>query len=104
MEITGIELEEKIKNGEKLIVDLYGTWCGPCKVMKPIFERVAAENSTDVQMYTMDVDMNRDVAVKYGVRSIPTILSFKNGTMTESKVGALNESTIKGLITNVLNG
>ena len=56
MEISGIDLKEKIKNGEKLIVEFWAEWCGPCKMMKPIFERVASNNDTEVQMYTMDID------------------------------------------------
>lgn len=103
MEITGLELEQKIKNGEKLIVELWGTWCGPCKMMKPVFERVASENTTNVQMYTMDVDQNREVAMSLGIKSIPTILSFNNGNVTNTKVGVLQEQDIKGLVQELIN-
>jgi thiol-disulfide isomerase/thioredoxin len=61
MEITAKELQEKIDNGEKIIVEFWAPWCGPCRMMKPIFEKVATSNDTDVQMYTMDVDLNREV-------------------------------------------
>jgi thioredoxin 1 len=104
MEITANELEKKINNGEKLIVDFWAEWCGPCKMMKPIFERVANENNTDVQMYTVNVEDNRDLAVSLGIRAVPTIKSFNNTQVVETKVGALNEDAIKGLLTNVLNG
>jgi thioredoxin len=104
MEITGNQLQEKIKNGEKVIVELWGTWCGPCKMMKPVFERVASENTTNVQMYTMDVDQNREVAMSLGIKSIPTILSFNNGNLTNTKVGVLQETEIKGLIQELING
>jgi len=104
MEITGLELEQKIKNGEKVIVELWGTWCGPCKMMKPVFERVASENTTNVQMYTMDVDQNREVAMSLGIKSIPTILSFNNGNVTNTKVGVLQETEIKGLVQELING
>ena len=104
MEITANELEKKINNGEKLIVDFYGTWCGPCKMMKPIYEKVSLENTTEVQMYTMDVDLNKDFVISLGIRSVPTIKSFSKGEVVETKVGALNEDAIKGLLTNVLNG
>ena len=104
MEITGLELEQKIKNGEKVIVELGGTWCGPCKMMKPVFERVASENTTNVQMYTMDVDQNREVAMSLGIKSIPTILSFNNGNVTNTKVGVLQETEIKGLVQELING
>lgn len=104
MEITSKELEEKIKNGEKVIVELYGVWCSPCKIMKPIFEKVALENTTDVQMYTMDVDQNRDVAVKLGVRSVPTIKVINGGDVVTTKVGVLKEDEIKGLVQELING
>jgi len=104
MEITGKELEKKIKNGEKVIVELWANWCSPCKIIKPIFEKVASENTTDVQMYTMDVDQNRDVAVKLGVRSVPTIKVINGGDVTKTKIGVLQEDEIKGLVQELING
>jgi thioredoxin 1 len=70
--------------------------------MKPIFEKVSAENKTDVNMFTIDVEQNRDFAVKHGVRSIPTILVFENGSVKTSKVGALQEQQIKSLIDDLI--
>lgn len=104
MEITGIELQEKINNGEKVIVDFYGVWCGPCKMLKPIFEKVSDENKTDVQMYTMDVDLNRDLAVSLGIRSVPTIKVFDKGQVVETKVGVVQESELKQIAKNLVNG
>ena len=104
MEITSKELEKKIKNGEKLIVSFKAAWCQPCSVMKPIFEKVAMENYQDVQMYTMDVDQNRDVAVKLGVRSVPTIKVINGGDVVTTKVGVLKEDEIKGLVQELING
>lgn len=104
MEITGLELQEKIKNGEDFIVELWGTWCGPCKMMKPIFEKVASENTTGVGMYTMDVDLNREAALSLNVRSIPATITFNKGEVVETKVGVLSEGEIKGLVTELING
>ena len=63
MEITTEELKQKIKNGEKVLVDFHGIWCGPCQIMKPVFEKIGnqlkSENS-EIQLYTMDVDKNKD--------------------------------------------
>jgi thioredoxin 1 len=86
MEITAKELNEKINNGETLIVDFWGSFCGPCKLLKPIFEKVSSENTTGVQMYTMDVENNREFAVSLGIRSVPTIKSFKDGEEVMNKV------------------
>jgi thioredoxin len=104
MEITSVELQEKINNGEKLIIDFHGLWCGPCKLMKPTFERVAKENTSDVQMYTMDVDLNREVALSLGIRSVPTIKTFNMGEIVDTKVGLLNEEQIKNLVKELING
>lgn len=104
MEITSVELQEKINNGEKLIVEFWAEWCGPCKMMKPAFERVATSNTTDVQMYTMNIDNNREVGASLGIRSIPTVKIFNSGELIETKVGMLSEQQIKGMVTELING
>jgi thioredoxin len=104
MEITGEKLLEKIKNGEKIILKLEASWCQPCRAMKPIFERVNAENTTDVQMYSMDVDQNREVAMVLGVRSVPTIKAFNGGSVVNTRVGVLQENEIKSLVQELVNG
>ena len=104
MEISGIELQEKIKNGEKVMVDFWATWCGPCRMLKPIFEKVMSENTTEVQMYTMDVDANRDIAISYGIRSVPTIKVFKNGEVVDTRVGVIQEHEIKNIANNLVHG
>ena len=104
MEITSEKLREKIENGEKLIVDFAAVWCSPCAALKPIFEKVSSENTTDVQMYTVDVDDNRDLAVSLGVRSVPTIKVFNNGDVVDSKTGVQMEGQIKDLASNLING
>ena len=104
MEISDINLKEKIKNGEKLIVEFWAEWCGPCKVMKPIFEKVALTNESDVKMYTVNIDKNKEVATSLGIRSIPTIKVFNGGSVIGTKVGMLNEASIKDLIKELING
>ena len=104
MEISSSELREKISNGEKVIVDFHATWCGPCKMMKPTFERLTNENTTEVGMYTMDVDLNRDLAIELGIRSVPTIKVFNEGKVSGTKVGVLNEGQIKELVSELING
>ena len=76
MEITTLELQEKIKNGEKLIVDFWANFCAPCRMMKPVFDKVSDEfrnENSDVKLYTMDIDQNREYVTTLGIRSIPTI-------------------------------
>jgi thioredoxin 1 len=104
MEITSVELQEKINNGEKIILKLSASWCHPCSMLKPIFEKVAKENTTEVQMYSLDVDVNREVAMSLGVRSVPTIKTFNMGEIVDTKVGLLNEEQIKNLVKELING
>ena len=104
MEISSVDLQQKINNGDKVIVDFHATWCGPCKLMKPTFEKLTTENTSEVQMYTMDVDLNRDIAISLGIRSVPTIKIFNGGEVVETKVGVLSEGQIKGLVTELING
>ena len=104
MEISSVELQQKINNGDKMIVEFWAEWCGPCKMMKPIFERVATSNESDVQMYTLNIDNNREVALSLGIRSIPTVKMFNSGEVVETKVGMMNEGQIKELVTDIING
>jgi thioredoxin len=107
MEITTEELKQKIENGDKLIVDFWGTWCGPCKVMKPAFEKVAEElrrENSEVQLYTMDVDKNKEFASSLGIRAIPTVKSFSDGKEVYSQPGMQMEGQIKQLVTKLING
>lgn len=104
MEISSVELQEKINKGEKIILKLGATWCGPCKMLKPIFEKVTNENTTDVQMYTLDVDLNREIAISLGVRSVPTIKLFIAGEVIDTKVGVQSEAQLNDMINTLING
>ena len=104
MEITSVELQEKINSGKKVIVEFWAEWCGPCKMMKPIFERVSNNNESNVEMFTMNVDMNKEIAASLGIRSIPTIKVFQNGDIIDTKVGMMNEGQINGILTELING
>ena len=104
MEISSVDLQQKINNGEKLIVEFWAPWCGPCQMMKPVFERVASSNETEVKMFTMNIDNNKEVAMSLGIRSIPTVKLFNTGQNVDTKVGVLNEGQIKELVTELING
>jgi thioredoxin 1 len=104
MEINSVELQEKINSGDKIILKLGAPWCGPCRMMDPVFEKIAKENTSDVQMYTMNVDLNKEASIALGVRSIPTIKIFNAGQLIETKVGMLSEGQINGLVTGLING
>ena len=100
MEITSEVLKEKIKNGDKLIVDFYGKWCGPCKVMKPMFDDVSKElenNDSDIKLYTFDIDTDKEFVVELGIRSVPTIKGFNDGNEIFSEVGLKQRDVIMGM-------
>jgi thioredoxin 1 len=104
MEISSVDLQEKINSGEKIIVEFWAEWCGPCRMMKPIFEKVSSNNDSDVQMYTMNVDLNREIAMSLGIRSIPTTKVFNARENIDTKVGVLQEEQIKGMVNELING
>ena len=104
MEITNDELKQKLNNGEKVIVEFWAPWCGPCKMLKPVFERVATSNTTGIQMYTMNIEEgnNKEIAIEYGVRSIPAIKSFDGSELKETSVGVVSEERIKELVSSLV--
>ena len=97
MEITSTELKEKINKGEKIIVDFWASWCGPCKMMKPMFEQASTklkEENSDVQLYTFNIENDRELVSELGIRSVPTIKGFTNGKVLFTEIGVKNTGLI----------
>src|SRR5699024_9550571 len=89
VEFTDANFEEKVLNSDKpVMVDFWATWCGPCKMVGPIIEEIAEEYEGKAVVGKMDVDQHQEFASKYGVRTIPTVLIFKNGEMVRRQVRA----------------
>ena len=92
-----------VLNSEKpVLVDLWAEWCGPCKQLAPTVEAVAAEKSETLKVCKMDVDSNREIAAKYGIRSIPSLIIFKNGEPAGVEVGALTKQQLEDFISTVV--
>ena len=77
-----------------VLVDFWATWCGPCKMIAPLLDELAVEYAGKIKVCKIDVDNNREVAAKFNVRGIPTLISFKDGTVDSTKVGALSKTQL----------
>ncbi len=85
---------EVIKSDKPVLIDFWAVWCGPCKMIAPIIEELADEYDDKIKVGKLDVDNNQQTSIKYGVRSIPTLLIFKDGTVKETIIGAVPKNHI----------
>ncbi len=94
MEVTiTTENFESYLNGDlPLVVDLWATWCGPCRMVAPVISELAEEYDGKIVVGKCDVEENDDIAIQFGVRNIPTILFFKDGKLVDKMVGAANKA------------
>ncbi len=92
-ELNSQNFDQAILSSEKCMIDFYATWCGPCKAMNPVLESVKTDLGGE-KIYKVDVDKNRDLVEKFGIRSVPTFLFFENGKEVIRKSGVIP----KGLI------
>ena len=86
--------EEVLRSDNTTIVDFYADWCGPCKMMSPIIDSIAEEYSDSIKVGKVNVDENQDLAMKYNVMSIPTVLIFKNGDISKTFIGVTSKQEI----------
>ena len=90
------------KASSLVMVDFWAVWCGPCQMVAPIVDELAAEYDGKLKVLKLNTDENPDIAGKYGIMSIPTLLFFKNGQMVEKVVGAVPKRALKEAIDNLL--
>jgi thioredoxin 1 len=87
-----------LKAGKPVLVDYWAEWCGPCKMIAPILDEVSETYKEKLQVAKMNVDENRDIPAKFGIRGIPTLMLFKDGQLAATKVGAMSKAQLTAFI------
>ena len=96
LNVTSENFENEILKSEKtVLIDFYADWCGPCKMMSPIIDKIEEEMKETIKVGKINVDENQDLEMEYGVKSIPTIIILKNGEVQKTFVGITDKEEIK---------
>jgi thioredoxin 1 len=94
MELTDSNFDQVIKSDKPVLVDFWAEWCGPCKMIGPVVEELAGDYEGKAVIAKLNVDENPQVTARFGVRSIPTLLVFKNGQIVDKQIGAVPKSVL----------
>lgn len=94
--------QEVLKSTLPVLVDYWAEWCGPCKMIAPLLEEIAGEFAGKLKVAKLNIDDNKEVPPRYGIRGIPTLMLFKNGAVEATKVGALSKSQLTAFLSQNL--
>ena len=99
MKFTSANFDKEVLESKvPVLVDFFATWCGPCKMMAPAVEALAAEYEGKATIGKLDVEESADIAARYGVMMVPTVILFKNGEVVSKNVGLQNKNTLKNAL------
>ena len=93
--------EKVVQSSTPALVDFWAEWCGPCQMLTPVLEELSKENESKMNIFKVNVDENQQLAVKFGIRSIPTLLFFKGGEIQEQVVGLKSKSDLQASIDRI---
>ena len=97
--VTSANFDQLVTNSDKpVLVDFWAEWCGPCKMIAPILDEVSSSYEGKLQVAKMNVDENREIPSKFGIRGIPTLMLFKGGQLAATKVGAMSKAQMTAFI------
>jgi thioredoxin 1 len=102
LKMTDADFDTQVKAQPLLVVDFWAEWCGPCRMIAPALEELAGEYADRLAVGKVNVDENRQIAARFGIRSIPTLLFFRDGSRVDQVVGAHPKATIKAKIDQLL--
>jgi thioredoxin 1 len=102
LQITSANIQEVLDGGKPVVIDFGAAWCGPCKVVEPLMEELAGEYEGRVVVGKCDIEANNDIAMKYGVRNIPTIIYLRGGEVVDKQVGATTKAKLEEKLAKLL--
>lgn len=98
LKVTNSNFENEVLSSEKIVlVDFYADWCGPCKMLSPIIEEIAKENE-DIKVVKINVDNEQELAIQYGVMSIPTVVAIKQGEEINRRIGLVDKKELLNMV------